>query len=113
MLAGDVLDPQKVRRVLNQGPPGQLSNAYGPTESTTYATCYNKKKSGPIDHLGAHRDTHCPYTGPGPGPPFAAGATGSKGRTVFGWFGVGTVLLPPACLDGGKIYSPPLCLGAG
>jgi amino acid adenylation domain-containing protein len=37
---GDVLEPQTLRRVLRNSPPENLLNAYGPTESTTFATTY-------------------------------------------------------------------------
>ena len=38
LLGGEALDPCSVRRVLEAGPPARLLNAYGPTESTTFAT---------------------------------------------------------------------------
>ncbi len=37
---GDVLEPELVKRVLRNSPPQHLLNAYGPTESTTFATTY-------------------------------------------------------------------------
>jgi amino acid adenylation domain-containing protein len=37
---GDVVDPAVVRRVLSNGPPQHLLNAYGPTECTTFSTTF-------------------------------------------------------------------------
>ncbi|HKH45887.1 MAG TPA: amino acid adenylation domain-containing protein, partial [Thermoanaerobaculia bacterium] len=38
LVAGEVMDPVAAARVLAAGPPERLLNAYGPTESTTFAT---------------------------------------------------------------------------
>jgi amino acid adenylation domain-containing protein len=38
LAGGEALDPDAMRRVLEGGPPARLLNAYGPTESCTYAT---------------------------------------------------------------------------
>jgi amino acid adenylation domain-containing protein/FkbH-like protein len=40
LVGGDVLDPRVIERVLERSPPQRLLNAYGPTESTTFATTY-------------------------------------------------------------------------
>lgn len=40
MVGGDVADPQVVTRVLRGNRPEHLLNAYGPTESTTFAATY-------------------------------------------------------------------------
>ncbi len=40
VIAGDVVDPRWVRRVLEEGPPGQLINGYGPTECSVLATAH-------------------------------------------------------------------------
>lgn len=40
MTGGDVVDPEVVRRVLRNGRPACLLNAYGPTESTTFTTTF-------------------------------------------------------------------------
>ncbi|MEH2164063.1 MAG: amino acid adenylation domain-containing protein [Nostoc sp.] len=40
LIGGDTLDPKSVKAVLRNGPPQRLLNAYGPTESTTFACCY-------------------------------------------------------------------------
>jgi amino acid adenylation domain-containing protein len=39
-VVGEVMDPGRSRRVLREGPPGHLVNGYGPTENTTFSTCY-------------------------------------------------------------------------
>jgi amino acid adenylation domain-containing protein len=39
-VVGEVMDPDRTRRVLRKGPPGHLINGYGPTENTTFSTCY-------------------------------------------------------------------------
>ncbi len=41
LFGGEAADPEAVRRVLAAGPPNRLVNAYGPTETTTFATCYD------------------------------------------------------------------------
>ncbi|HYH80975.1 MAG TPA: amino acid adenylation domain-containing protein, partial [Longimicrobium sp.] len=38
LLGGEALEGPVLRRVLEAGPPGRMLNAYGPTESTTYAS---------------------------------------------------------------------------
>jgi amino acid adenylation domain-containing protein len=38
---GEQLEAVAVRRVLAAGPPGRLVNAYGPTEATSIATCFD------------------------------------------------------------------------
>src|SRR5215217_128481 len=40
LFGGEASDPRSVRRVLELGKPQHLLNAYGPTESTTFATWY-------------------------------------------------------------------------
>ena len=40
MFGGEAADPESVARVLAHGRPQRLINGYGPTESTTFATCY-------------------------------------------------------------------------
>nr|QEO74683.1 AMP-dependent synthetase and ligase [uncultured bacterium] len=40
LFGGEASDPRSVRRVLESGKPRHLLNAYGPTESTTFATWY-------------------------------------------------------------------------
>ena len=37
---GEAADPRSVKEVLERGMPEQLIHAYGPAESTTYATCH-------------------------------------------------------------------------
>jgi amino acid adenylation domain-containing protein len=44
---GDAVDPRAVRAVLDAGPPQALANAYGPTESTTFATVHLIDKLAP------------------------------------------------------------------
>lgn len=38
MFGGEAVDPERVRAVLREGPPGRLLHVYGPTECTTFAT---------------------------------------------------------------------------
>ncbi|MGC2691766.1 MAG: amino acid adenylation domain-containing protein [Desulfobaccales bacterium] len=40
IMGGDILEPRWVKAVMQHGPPDRLLNGYGPTESTTFATCY-------------------------------------------------------------------------
>ncbi len=40
IVGGDVLDPRITARVLQHGPPQHLVNAYGPTETATFATTH-------------------------------------------------------------------------
>jgi len=40
LFGGETCDPRWVRRVLDEGAPTALLNAYGPTETTTFATIY-------------------------------------------------------------------------
>lgn len=40
LVGGEACDPHSMRRVLEAGKPRHLLNAYGPTESTTFATWY-------------------------------------------------------------------------
>ncbi|MEE8584227.1 MAG: amino acid adenylation domain-containing protein, partial [Acidobacteriota bacterium] len=50
LLAGEVLPPEPVKRVLNQGPPGRLLNVYGPTENAVFSTCFRVRKAPPAGH---------------------------------------------------------------
>jgi amino acid adenylation domain-containing protein len=50
LAGGDVLSPEHVRRALAKLPPhGRLSNGYGPTETTTFATTHEMHPGDPID----------------------------------------------------------------
>lgn len=40
LFGGEKVDPEAVRRVLKHGKPKHLLHIYGPTESTTFASCY-------------------------------------------------------------------------
>jgi amino acid adenylation domain-containing protein len=40
LVGGEALEPKWVRRVLEAGPPQNLLNGYGPTETTTFAVCH-------------------------------------------------------------------------
>ncbi|MTD22513.1 amino acid adenylation domain-containing protein, partial [Pseudomonas sp. CCM 7891] len=46
IVGGDVLDPAVIRRVLKEGAPQHLLNAYGPTEATTFTTTFEIKDVG-------------------------------------------------------------------
>ena len=54
IMGGEILEPRWVKAVMEHGPPDRLLNGYGPTESTTFATCYlvrdlpEEKKAIPI-----------------------------------------------------------------
>jgi amino acid adenylation domain-containing protein len=43
LAGGDAVDPKAAQRILRCGPPARLVNGYGPTESTTFAVCYEIK----------------------------------------------------------------------
>ncbi len=38
LFGGEAVDPQKVKQLLDNGPPGRLLHLYGPTETTTFAS---------------------------------------------------------------------------
>jgi len=40
LVGGEAAEPRRIREALQQGPPERLVNAYGPTESTTFATWF-------------------------------------------------------------------------
>jgi amino acid adenylation domain-containing protein len=40
LFGGEAVDPRSVQKVLKKGPPKQLLHVYGPTESTTFSSCY-------------------------------------------------------------------------
>lgn len=40
LVGGEALDPRWIRELLAGDPPGRLLNGYGPTESTTFAVCF-------------------------------------------------------------------------
>jgi acyl-coenzyme A synthetase/AMP-(fatty) acid ligase len=48
LFGGEAVDPQLVRRVLENGPPQRLLHVYGPTESTTFSSWY-LVKSVPVE----------------------------------------------------------------
>ena len=45
IFGGDTADPRAVQRVLWEGKPEHLVNAYGPTENTTFTTWYDAQES--------------------------------------------------------------------
>ena len=47
LVGGEALEPKWVRTLLDYGPPKHLLNAYGPTESTTFATTHRIESVGP------------------------------------------------------------------
>ena len=40
LFGGEAVDPERVKELLRNGPPSRLLHVYGPTEATTFATCY-------------------------------------------------------------------------
>ena len=40
LVGGEALDPEWIRKVLEEGPPARLLNGYGPTENTTFSACH-------------------------------------------------------------------------
>ena len=44
VVGGEAQDPSRVREVLRSTPPRELVNAYGPTETTTFATTYAMRR---------------------------------------------------------------------
>ncbi|PHM40846.1 Amino acid adenylation [Xenorhabdus szentirmaii] len=52
LIGGDVIDPRKIRQVQQaESQPAHLLNAYGPTETTTFATMYGI--TSPVDAIHA------------------------------------------------------------
>ena len=47
LFGGEAAESQKVRALINQGPPQHLLHVYGPTETTTFASCYPVKTIAP------------------------------------------------------------------
>ncbi|MDB6028676.1 MAG: amino acid adenylation protein [Verrucomicrobiales bacterium] len=47
LFGGDAADAKSVRTVLESGAPQHLINGYGPTESTTFSSCYEVKEVAP------------------------------------------------------------------
>jgi amino acid adenylation domain-containing protein len=41
LVGGEALDPVAIRRALTNAPPARLLNGYGPTENTTFSSCYH------------------------------------------------------------------------
>ena len=67
LAGGEALDPSHVRRCLESGPPENLVNGYGPTESTTFA-CTHRIAEAPegtrVDpDRQAHRQHHRVHRG--------------------------------------------------
>jgi amino acid adenylation domain-containing protein len=52
LVGGDVVSPQRVEKILNLFPNLNVINGYGPTENTTFTTCYrvpvNYRATGPL-----------------------------------------------------------------
>ena len=40
LFGGEAVDSQRVKELLRNGPPRRLLHVYGPTETTTFASCY-------------------------------------------------------------------------
>lgn len=47
LFGGEAVHPEWVREILKHGPPGRLLHVYGPTESTTFATCREVREVPP------------------------------------------------------------------
>lgn len=52
IFGGEAADPSIVNRVLQHGPPQQLVNGYGPTETTTFAVCHRIEKAAASVPIG-------------------------------------------------------------
>jgi amino acid adenylation domain-containing protein len=48
LAGGDVLSPDRVRKLLAQGGPVRLINGYGPTEGTTFTCCHAMEGAGDL-----------------------------------------------------------------
>ncbi len=76
---GDVVPPDAVRTALASCPDLTISNGYGPTETTTFATCYRIPDPGELDRgvpIGSPLDNTSAYVLDGWLRPVPAGVTG-------------------------------------
>jgi amino acid adenylation domain-containing protein len=113
LFGGETCDPERVRAVLEAGPPGQLTHVYGPTETTTFATFHPAHEVRQNDRtipIGRPISGTRVYILDGQGEPAPIGVAG---EIHIGGPGVAAGYLNRAVETGARFIADPFHAGAG